>query len=109
VLERFPRKNVLTSLLWLTGITLPSGLAASAYDQNPGALIGLGLGVISFLSTLFCYFYWMFKEPDRLQSEDYQLQQAYIANLPEGLPYSAERVPGREAKVVSGRVRSRDE
>ena len=69
-------RSVVNPLLWLVGLTMPfSVLAAVLVDGQLLKLIFLGFSGISIVSTLIAYFIFMFRDPDRLQSEEYQLRQ----------------------------------
>lgn len=65
-----PKAEALKPLLWLVGISMPSGAASSFSDSRTSYVI-IGIAVISVASFLFAYFYLLFWHPDRLQSEDY--------------------------------------
>jgi hypothetical protein len=69
-------RSVVNPLLWLVGLTMPfSVLAAVLVDGQLLKLIFLGFSGVSIISTLIAYFIFMFRDPDRLQSEEYQLRQ----------------------------------
>jgi hypothetical protein len=69
-------RSVVNPLLWLVGLTMPfSVLAAVFVDGQLLKLTFLGFAGISIGSTLVAYFIFMFRDPDRLQSEEYQLRQ----------------------------------
>ena len=69
-------RSVVNPLLWLVGLTMPfSVLAAVFVDGRLLKLTFLGFAGISIGSTLVAYFIFMFRDPDRLQSEEYQLRQ----------------------------------
>jgi hypothetical protein len=74
VVERVSTRSVLNPLLWLCGITLSCGFPAAYALEGLArtACIFLIFAVVS--STISAYFVMLFKEPDRLQSEDYQLK-----------------------------------
>ena len=69
-------RSVVNPLLWLVGLTMPfSVLAAVFVDGQLLKLTFLGFAGISIVSTLVAYFIFVFRDPDRLQSEEYQLRQ----------------------------------
>ena len=80
-LGNYPKKNILTSLLWLSGITFaPSCLAFSLSPLPQGAVI-FGVGCLPVLFTLWYYVHWAKAEPDRLQTEDYRIRVEAIARI----------------------------
>jgi hypothetical protein len=69
-------RTVVNPLLWLVGLTLPCSVLAGVFvDDQLLKLVFLGFAGISIVSTLVAYFIFMFRAPDRLQSEEYQLRQ----------------------------------
>lgn len=69
-----PRKNILNSLLWLSAATFPSGSFAVTFGPWPGSLIVFGVGCIPVLSAIWYYRHWSNRDPDRLQTEGYNLE-----------------------------------
>ena len=84
-------KSVMSPYLWMAGITLgilvPGIVLTTGYVQL--ILTLLVVGVIAFGIGAFAYF--MLKEPDRLQSEDYQIETRRIQLLAE---------PGKHSQTI---------
>lgn len=68
-------KSVLNPLLWLSGIVLPVCLVAATQFDEPGLRLAL---VISGLTppglTCLGFIYFAISNPDKLQSEDFQIR-----------------------------------
>ena len=71
------RSNALTSHLWLLAILLPS-LLVSGIFAGPDTFLTYSLIVMvgfSVLALFVAYFFFMIKDPDRLQSERFMIKQ----------------------------------
>jgi hypothetical protein len=70
-------RNVLNPLLWLCGLITPSSWAAVYFLREEPVIkyFLLASGAVPILATLISYFIWMFRDPDRLQSEEFVLRQ----------------------------------
>lgn len=69
-------KSVLNPILWLCGIATPLCFG-TAYFFGENIIIQISLIIVGFLPILtgcFSFLYFSFKDPDKLQSEDYQLK-----------------------------------
>ena len=106
--SEYPRKNILTPLLWLNAITFPGAAGSFMYSWQQGSIL-LAIAMIPFISVLFYYRHWSKYDPDRLQTEDYRIQQAYIAHIPQNLGYSDEQIPSRNAAVIAGSSKVSDD
>jgi hypothetical protein len=75
-------RTALNPLLWLVGLTTPAAfiLAALISDQFM-RLILLGFAAIPVVATLVAYVIFMFRDPDRLQSEEYRIRQRALQIL----------------------------
>lgn len=73
VVERVRTNSAMNPILWLCGCSLPFTVAGSIWAAFPVNLVFLFLVSVTILSGIGAYFVWMFKDPNRLQSEDYQL------------------------------------
>jgi ABC-type bacteriocin/lantibiotic exporter with double-glycine peptidase domain len=75
-------RTALNPLLWLVGLTTPAAfiLAALIGDQFI-RLILLGFAAIPVVATLVAYVIFMFRDPDRLQSEEYRIRQRALQIL----------------------------
>ena len=80
-LSAYPKKNILTSLLWLSGITFPSSSAAFAFAPWPQGLIVFVVGCMPTLATIWYYKHWTNEDPNRLQTEDYRIQVQASAKI----------------------------
>ena len=76
----YPRKNILTPLLWLNGITFPISAAAFMYSWQQGIVL-LTISTIPLAVSLWYYRHWARTDPDRLQTEDYRIQKEYVARI----------------------------
>jgi len=78
VVERVKTNSVLNPLLWLCAI-IGSLTIPPAYFSTDGAQIAFyTLAATPVMAAILSYFIWMFRSPDRLQSEDYQLERQRI-------------------------------
>ena len=75
-------RTALNPLLWLDGIALTLALAAAIWITDPllrdAFFVLAALGV---LATIIAYFVLLFRDPDRLQSEEYRLRQSALQLL----------------------------
>ena len=73
--------NVLNSLLWASATATPICFVFSyVFGSDPLLHYGLaGLGSLPILLMLVAYVYFMFRQPDRLQSEEFVLRQQEIS------------------------------
>ncbi len=79
---QFPKKtNILTSLVWLSAITFPSGSIASAVAPWPQGLLAFTIGSLPVLAALWYYKYWNKEDPNRLQTEDFRIQLQAMARI----------------------------
>lgn len=66
-------------MLWLSGATsLVSFAAAVAIGEGSARWFLLPVGTLPIGATLVAYFMWALRDPDRLQSEEYMLEQQRI-------------------------------
>ncbi len=69
-------RTAINPLLWLVGITTPLSVVLAATVTDQWMRIALfGLAGTPVVVTIAAYFVLMFRDPDRLQSEEYRLQQ----------------------------------
>ena len=80
-LSSYPKKNVLTSLLWLSGITFPSSTFAFCFAPWPQGLIAFVVGSMPVVATVIYYRHWANKDVERLQTEDYRIQKEFVARI----------------------------
>lgn len=68
-------RTAVNPLLWLVGLTVPLFLlAAVLIDDRPVRLLLIGLAALLVLPALVAYFILLFRDPDRLQSEEYRIR-----------------------------------
>lgn len=81
-IERVQVKNVMNPLLWVCGlVSAPSGISV-AVSSDP-SWVPMALATVPVAVTLLSYIYFMFTEPDRLQSEGYQLRKQALELIEE--------------------------
>ena len=81
-------QNIMNPLLWLCGITSPTFIVAAYQFRNDHSLRDL-LIKVAFVPLVLAgaaYIYWTFVNPDRLQSEEFQLQQKRMMFQLQGRP-----------------------
>ncbi len=74
-------RSVLNPILWLSGIVWPAALAAMAFAPAPFNYFAAAVGGLTVLMALSAYAYFALKDPDRLQTEEFRLQQQMVARL----------------------------
>jgi hypothetical protein len=75
-------RTAVNPLLWLAGIVTPLSTIAAVVVTDPwmrGTL--LALAALPVFATLVGYFTLLFRDPDRLQSEEFRLRQAALRIL----------------------------
>lgn len=70
-------KSILSSLLWLTGILI-APLTYGALAVGPMQVGFMGLLVVLVVTDIGAYLFFAWKSPDRLQSEEYLLENRRI-------------------------------
>jgi hypothetical protein len=75
-------RTAINPLLWLVGLTTPLAfiLAAFVSDRLIRVILIIFAGV-PVLTTLVVYIIFMFRDPDRLQSEEYRIRQRALQFL----------------------------
>ncbi|MDG2532811.1 hypothetical protein P6144_04070 [Sphingomonas sp. HITSZ_GF] len=99
----YPRKNILTPLLWLNAITFPSAAASFMYNWPLGTVL-LIIALVPLGMTLRYYAHWTERDPDRLQTEDYRIQRAYLAQLPQNQGYTPDQIPAAGSKLIEASI-----
>lgn len=71
------RSTALNSLLWLLAILLPSLLGSGIFTGPDTVLTYSLIGLVGFsvFALFVAYFYFMIKNPDRLQTETFMIKQ----------------------------------
>lgn len=75
IVERIKTNSVLNPLLWLAAIIAASAIPAALLSADGVQIFFCALAALPVVVAIVAYFIWMFLDPDRLQSEDYQLEQ----------------------------------
>ena len=77
VAERVRVRNIMNPTLWLCGISTPVFLLAAHIfrEDHPLRNLLVGVSIVPLALAVLIYLYWTRREPDRLQSEEYQLQR----------------------------------
>jgi hypothetical protein len=72
-------RTAINPLLWLSGCLMPFCFAgALLVPETVIKLAFLGLAAVPIFATLIAYFLFLFRDPDRLQSEQYLIKQQMI-------------------------------
>lgn len=94
-------RSILNPILWLNAIVWPSTLAALTVlppDLRPVVLIVacscVGVAVVA-------YGYFSLRDPDRLQSEDFVLQQQMVARLGDNRTREEISLPGGSGELLT--------
>jgi hypothetical protein len=76
-LERVRVRSALNPIIWLSVATAIISWSAAWFFQNDPAITALliATGCLPIFAAVAAYFILLFKSPDRLQSEEYQLRQ----------------------------------
>ncbi len=76
-------QNALNPLLWTMAIIVPTSWIAAYFFRDDALLkyFFTAFGALPVLMTLLAYFIYMFRDPKRLQSEDYQLRHQALEFL----------------------------
>jgi ABC-type bacteriocin/lantibiotic exporter with double-glycine peptidase domain len=75
-------RTAINPLLWLVGLVTPLALVGAVLIGD--LWMRIALLVLAFLPVIFtiaAYFMYMFRDPDRLQSEEYRLRQSALQLL----------------------------
>ena len=76
-------RNALNPMPWVLALVLPASLLAAYFFRDDVFLkyFFSGLGALPVVLTLLAYFIYMYRDPDRLQSEEYVLRQQALQYL----------------------------
>ncbi len=75
-------RTAINPLLWLVGITTPLALVLAFLTADPLVRMFLfGFAAVTVAATFVAYFVILFRDPDRLQSEEYRLRQRALQML----------------------------
>jgi hypothetical protein len=81
-IERVQVKNVMNPLLWICGLVSTPSAIAVAVSSAP-TWVPMALATVPVAVALLAYIYFMFTQPDRLQSEGYQLRKQALELIEE--------------------------
>ncbi len=81
-IERVHVKNVMNPLLWICGLVSAPSAIAVAMSSAP-TWVPMALATVPVAVSLLAYIYFMFTQPDRLQSEGYQLRKQALELIEE--------------------------
>lgn len=71
-------RSVLNPMLWTIGITMTAGTAGAVFGPDELVWIFVSMPLASLAVTLFAYLWFMIKDPDRLQSEPFRIEQQVV-------------------------------
>jgi uncharacterized membrane protein len=76
-------RTAINPLLWLDGIVTPLALVLAVVASGSGGVQAalIVLAAIPVVVTIVAYFILLFRDPDRLQSEEYRLRQRALQIL----------------------------
>lgn len=75
-------RTAINPLLWLVGLTTPLAFILSAVvDDRLIRVLLICFAAIPIIATLIAYVIFMFRDPDRLQSEEYRIRQRALQIL----------------------------
>lgn len=75
-------RTAINPLLWLVGLTTPLAFILSAIvDDRLIRVLLICFAAIPVVATLIAYVIFMFRDPDRLQSEEYRIRQRALQIL----------------------------
>lgn len=78
VVARISTDSILNPLLWLCGIIEISVIPAAYFSEGDAKVFFCTLAAVPVFFVILAYFIWMFRDPNRLQSESFQLEQQRI-------------------------------
>jgi hypothetical protein len=75
-------RTAINPLLWLVGLTTPLAfILAAIVDDRLIRILLICFAAIPVIATLIAYVIFMFRDPDRLQSEEYRIRQRALQIL----------------------------
>lgn len=77
--------TALNPILWLTAVVTPTSLLAAVFSSDAIVqLAALCLAALPVAVAVLAYFIFLFRDPNRLQSEEFQLRQQELILLRKG-------------------------
>jgi hypothetical protein len=70
--------SILNPMLWLCGIVTPVSLAAAIFATGALVTIFAILAIAPPVIAMLAYAYFVFADPDRLQSEPFRIEQQWV-------------------------------
>lgn len=101
-------RTALNPLLWLTGIGTPLAFVLAFLADETWFLVALfATGALLLAVTIVAYFIMLFRDPDRLQSEEYRLRQRELTMIyGKGASARWSTQPAKPRASKAGRVAS---
>jgi hypothetical protein len=81
-IERVRVRNVLNPILWLCGLIAFPAMAALGFSPHP-SWVHIVLATVPVGVALYSYIFFMLRDPDRLQSESFQLRKQALELIEE--------------------------
>lgn len=97
-IERVSVKNALNPVLWVCGLIAVPAMVTLGFSPNP-SWVHITLALVPVAVALFAFLYFMFTDPDRLQSESFQLRKQALELIEE--KGSLAVVEGSSIEVIS--------
>ena len=97
-IERVSVKNALNPVLWVCGLIAVPAMVTLGFSPNP-SWVHITLALVPVAVALFAFLYFMFTDPDRLQSESFQLRKQALELIEE--KGSLAVVEGTSIEVIS--------
>jgi len=104
-------RNALNALLWLCAICVPSSLLGLYLFRDDPELkyVFMGLLVGPVITTVMSHFWFLFRDPNRLQSEEFVLRQQELSIERKALPpTSIERNEAEDILVIDAVSQNRE-
>ena len=77
-------KSAMNPILILCIISVPSFIWAASHSQNIVRILFVLMSFFPVLAAVIAYFIWMYRDPKRLQTEEYQLQHEAMLQAAKG-------------------------
>jgi hypothetical protein len=74
-------KSAMNPMLWISGLTTPFSIGASAMTEGPMQYFFAALAVLPIAYSIRAYDFWMKSDPDRLQSERYLIERQIVGRI----------------------------
>jgi len=94
---RLKVSSALNPCLWLCGIVVPSGLVAAIYSSGGLQIAWIVLVFVPIVLFAFAFIYFVFTDPDKLRSEEYELRKQALEMIEE----KGGRIPLTETSITA--------